>query len=990
MFTPDTFYTKPQILMKNKLRFFNKGFTVKGLLVTLFFIYGGLKQADAQVTVNPNGGFEDSEVTDGEVITETEGWNFDLGDNGTAQIVDEEVLEGERALKIELNQALDNAFEIQVINEPIPLEPGVTYTYSVWVKADSPGASAHFTVGNAAFEELFRNEANGTIGQNWQNVSGEFTVPPGNVEGRAPIHISFAENVDNAVYIDGLDITKAHANDNGSFEVSELNDDAESDDVRGWTFELQDEGSANFAITDDPVADGERALAVTVDTPGNNNYSIQAINEPFTVVPGETYQYSVYAKSAEEGGSVHFTVGNPSFAESLRFEQNGALTTEWQQFTTEFTIAGSEVPEARAPIHFSFAENVGNTVYIDSLRITQITGTEDELLRTPVVLEAASGSLGAEWEIVEENGSSHISITTDFDETTGTADYPGENRVASYTVSFPGDGQYDLFAKVRVGPGEFDDDSFFTSIGFGEKDPSDEEDWNVVNGLAAAGFSNPDDVVRGPGNEGAGVWKWVNLSKNGFQSEPSDTFNVEAGNLIRTIEIGGREQGLDIEKIAFGRSELFYTVQNLEQIEPGSETDPGDVPEEQDPIAEGKSKWLGNIYSPSQIQNFTNYWNQVTAENAGKWGSVEATRDQMNWGALDASYNLAKDNGFPYRFHVLVWGGQQPGWINDLEPEEQLEEITEWFELVAERYPDIDYLEVVNEGSNGHQLPDGISGEADYIDALGGTGETGFDWIITAFEMARDIFPSSTKLMINDYNILSSTNNALNYKVIIDELNERGLIDVIGVQGHAFSTNGPASAIEGILDLLAETGLPIQVTEFDVDGDPGGTNQQSDQVQLEEMQRIFPTLWEHPAVEGITLWGWRPGLWRQDEDAFLIRTSGEERPALVWLREYVENNTVVSIDDEIAETPSGFKLHNNYPNPFNPTTRISYDIGTTADVSLKVYDLLGREVQTLVNTRQTPGTYTLSFDASSLSSGIYFYRIQAGSFSAVKQMTLIK
>jgi endo-1,4-beta-xylanase len=75
----------------------------------------------------------------------------------------------------------------------------------------------------------------------------------------------------------------------------------------------------------------------------------------------------------------------------------------------------------------------------------------------------------------------------------------------------------------------------------------------------------------------------------------------------------------------------------------------------------------------------------------GKWGSVEGTRDNMNWGPLDAAYNLAKDNGWPFRFHVLVWGSQQPTWITSLSAEEQLEEIEEWFTLVAERYPDIDY-----------------------------------------------------------------------------------------------------------------------------------------------------------------------------------------------------------------------------------------------------------------------------------------------------------
>jgi GH35 family endo-1,4-beta-xylanase len=69
----------------------------------------------------------------------------------------------------------------------------------------------------------------------------------------------------------------------------------------------------------------------------------------------------------------------------------------------------------------------------------------------------------------------------------------------------------------------------------------------------------------------------------------------------------------------------------------------------------------------------------------------------MNWTALDATYNLAKANGFLFRLHVLVWGNQQPAWIESLPPAEQLVEIQEWFDALAARYPDLDYVEVVNE-----------------------------------------------------------------------------------------------------------------------------------------------------------------------------------------------------------------------------------------------------------------------------------------------------
>jgi hypothetical protein len=80
----------------------------------------------------------------------------------------------------------------------------------------------------------------------------------------------------------------------------------------------------------------------------------------------------------------------------------------------------------------------------------------------------------------------------------------------------------------------------------------------------------------------------------------------------------------------------------------------------------------------------------------------------------------------------------------------------------------------------------------------------------------------------------------------------------------------------------------------------------------------------------------------------------------------------------------------NYPNPFNPTTTISYQLPVASEVSLKVYDVLGREVVVLVNGRQAAGSYNIMLNGAGLSSGVYFYRLQAGSFVATKKMMLVK
>ena len=94
--------------------------------------------------------------------------------------------------------------------------------------------------------------------------------------------------------------------------------------------------------------------------------------------------------------------------------------------------------------------------------------------------------------------------------------------------------------------------------------------------------------------------------------------------------------------------------------------------------------------------------------------------------------------------------------------------------------------------------------------------------------------------------------------------------------------------------------------------------------------------------------------------------------------------------DVIVGVPTKFDLSQNYPNPFNPTTKINFDLPKDAKVSMKLYDMLGREVATLLNEFRTAGYYTVDFNAANLSSGIYFYRISAGSYNAVKKLVLIK
>jgi len=102
----------------------------------------------------------------------------------------------------------------------------------------------------------------------------------------------------------------------------------------------------------------------------------------------------------------------------------------------------------------------------------------------------------------------------------------------------------------------------------------------------------------------------------------------------------------------------------------------------------------------------------------------------------------------------------------------------------------------------------------------------------------------------------------------------------------------------------------------------------------------------------------------------------------------VTSNAMVGLENEIVPTVYG--LEQNFPNPFNPITKIHYQLPKNNFVTLKIYDVLGNEIITLVNEIKAAGKYQSTFDANNLSSGIYFYKIQAGDFIDIKKMILMK
>jgi len=288
-------------------------------------------------------------------------------------------------------------------------------------------------------------------------------------------------------------------------------------------------------------------------------------------------------------------------------------------------------------------------------------------------------------------------------------------------------------------------------------------------------------------------------------------------------------------------------------------------------IAAGQNKFLGSTIQSSVPSNFSKYWNQVSPENSGKWGSVEATQGVFDWSQLDTAYNFAQQQGFKFKAHNLIWGAQFPAWITSLSQAQQLAEIQKWITAYGARYPKTWGVDVVNEPL--HTQPP-------FLAALGGAGATGWDWVINSFQMARKAFPNA-KLLINEFGTEQEPAARATYLQIISLLKSRGLIDGVGVQGHYFNLdNMSANDMTTALNSYATSGLDIYISELDITG--GGT----DAGQLAKYQELFPVMWNHPSVKGITTWGYIVGSTWHDGTG-LVTSNGSERPAMTWLKGFV-------------------------------------------------------------------------------------------------------
>ena len=263
--------------------------------------------------------------------------------------------------------------------------------------------------------------------------------------------------------------------------------------------------------------------------------------------------FSARIASAGPGGSIELHVD--SLTGPLLGTCPAPATGGWQSWANASCTVDGNTAKGVHDLYLKFTgATTTNLFNFDYWQFQASTNVQAPV--SLVKFEAESGAYGSDFALSNSSSPVYITIMTDF-----AGNYPSNAaRMATYNLTFPTAGTYQLYAHVRVGPGGFSDDSLFYGNGFGLKSPTNAPDWIVVNGLASAGFSNPPDIVTGGGTLGSGVWKWINLSL----FAPGPSFTVTTTNLSQTFQIGARETGLDLDAFVFGLNSYTYAVSNLD------------------------------------------------------------------------------------------------------------------------------------------------------------------------------------------------------------------------------------------------------------------------------------------------------------------------------------------------------------------------------------------------------------------------------------------
>ena len=310
-------------------------------------------------------------------------------------------------------------------------------------------------------------------------------------------------------------------------------------------------------------------------------------------------------------------------------------------------------------------------------------------------------------------------------------------------------------------------------------------------------------------------------------------------------------------------------------------------------LAEASIKFLGNfIYDNQEIpEDFHTYWNQVSPDNACTWSVVEKEQGTYDFSECDRIYGWAESKNVRFKFRNLLWGSRLPTWLRHLDTAETKKAVEKWFDAVAQRYPELDMIEVVNEAARDSKgkYNSGFGAFDKVIDALGGDNDD-YKFVATAFKMARKRWPYAT-LIYNDVNANVWQNN-LGANVIQKIKEQHAPVDAYGLTAYnqTFQGTGPQSCMtaakikNGIEEIYEQTKLPLFISEYSV-------NTGNDSLKKACYSEQIPVFMESEYIAGVTIGGYiyEFGGWDASTNPGLIK-DGKDLPTMTWLKDYFKEH----------------------------------------------------------------------------------------------------
>jgi GH35 family endo-1,4-beta-xylanase len=383
-------------------------------------------------------------------------------------------------------------------------------------------------------------------------------------------------------------------------------------------------------------------------------------------------------------------------------------------------------------------------------------------------------------------------------------------------------------------------------------------------------------------------------------------------------------------------------------------------------LAKCKGKYFGNIVSNNVQSYYNGLWNQMTMENASKWGSVEGSQGNYNFSGSDIGFNWAKNNNGLFKYHNLIWGAQTPGWTGSASSATLQASIPVYIKAVATHYNamgGLKMIDVLNEPVNtaiASNIKSALTAGYQAEPANANDKNNQYGWAIWCFQLARKNFPNAT-LLINEYNIEMNWNNCrAPYIAMVQAIKnapnltdgQKNLIDGVGLQCHGIDNLTAANFKACIDEIWSKTGVPCHLTEFD----QAGTESKQQQVY----SSLIPVAWEHPHVAGITLWGYIEGqTWITGSG--ILNSNGTDRAAMTWLRSYFAGQPSLSC----CPAPAPFAACNGSNAPTvtitAPADNATYTVGDPITLTATASDADG----SVASVKFYDGTTLLTTDNSS-------------------------